>query len=165
MGGYGSGRRWGSSKDTNSDFRRLDVRPLHRNGFLLPGRSSTMKWSRDGEVVASIGLRAEWDRVILSYRHCSAGTEDWQSLEYSVALEWTPCNYGGPRVVAMPRARLRAPCGGSLPRKVCCLSALPPARLRKPTRSTTQPGADACAVNPRKAGRLGKHGRTVSVEA
>lgn len=97
MGGYGSGRRWGGRKSTTADYRRLDVRQWQREGCLEPGRGFGWHWTRNGEKVASIGGRAESGRVILSYRHCSTGTEDWQSLEYPVAIEWTPCHYGGYR--------------------------------------------------------------------
>lgn len=32
----------------------------------------------------------------LSYRHARYG-DDWESKEYSVSLDWTPCTYGGLR--------------------------------------------------------------------
>ncbi|MGI0016826.1 MAG: hypothetical protein ACREBU_25680 [Nitrososphaera sp.] len=38
----------------------------------------------------------EHGRVILSYRY-RRNEEDWESLDYSVALETTPCTYGGYR--------------------------------------------------------------------
>jgi len=90
MGGYGSGRA------TTSGYLFLDVRYLQRNGFLRPGTSSSQRWSRHGEPVGSINLRADhWD-VVLSYSH--RGYDDspeWK--EYAVPLEWTPCHYGGSR--------------------------------------------------------------------
>jgi hypothetical protein len=46
--------------------------------------------------VASIQMRAEQDRVILTYRHCSGGG-DWKDEQYPVRIEWTPCNLGGSR--------------------------------------------------------------------
>ena len=96
MGGYGSGRRWGSSKSTTSEYRTIDVRRWQRDGCLTPGRSFPWSWSRDGNVVATINVRSEPGRVILSYRH-RRNDEPWQSEEYPVWLEWTPCNYGGRR--------------------------------------------------------------------
>jgi len=42
-------------------------------------------------------MRTEADRVILNYRSRINGGE-WQSMEYPVYLEWTPCNLGGRRV-------------------------------------------------------------------
>ncbi len=58
MGGWGSGS-WQSGKDTTSDYRALDVRRLQRDGLLIPGRSFGWSWTRDGETVASIQVRAE----------------------------------------------------------------------------------------------------------
>lgn len=97
MGGIGSGRglRAGTAETTTS-FRQLDVRRWQRDGFLLAGRAFGWQWTRDGEQVASINVRAEIDRVILSYRHRSGGGE-WKDEEYPVRLAWTPCTYGGRR--------------------------------------------------------------------
>ena len=95
MGGYGSGPQHG--KKTTSRCHQLDVRKLHKSGRLTPGQFFGWQWSRNGEPVASIQMRAEVDRVILDYRHQSGGN-DWQSLEYPVRLEWTDCNMGGRRV-------------------------------------------------------------------
>ena len=96
MGGYGSGRRWGSSKETTSQYRQLDVRNRQRDGFLAAGRSFYWQWTRFGKVVGSLNVRTELDRVVLSYRH-RRNEEAWQSEEYPVYLDWTPCNYGGQR--------------------------------------------------------------------
>jgi len=89
MGRYGG-------KATTSDFLRLDVRYLQRKGFLGPGRFATLRWSRNGEPFASMGLRADFSCVVLTYRH-RRYDEEWKDEEYPVRLEWTPCNYGGSR--------------------------------------------------------------------
>ena len=66
MGGYGSGRRWHfSAKDTTSDYRALDVRRWKRDGFLTPGQAFGWQWSRHGEVVASIRVRTEENRLLV----------------------------------------------------------------------------------------------------
>lgn len=97
MGGQGSGRRYHfGAKDTTSDYRKLDVRRLQRDGMLRPGLSYGWQWSRDSETVASISVRSEVDRIILLYRSRSGG-EKWQDHEYPVWLDWTNCNYGGRR--------------------------------------------------------------------
>jgi hypothetical protein len=85
MGGCGSGRH-SSGKSTTSDYWQLDIRELKRMGFIEPGRRLTLQWSRGGEVTASINLRTELDRVILSYRHCGSNGE-WTSEEYPVWLD------------------------------------------------------------------------------
>lgn len=94
MGGWGSGRRGG--RETTSDYRRLDVRELQRGGWLSDGASFNSKWSRRGVEISSIRGRSESDRVVLTYRHQYDGKE-WESLEYPIFLERTPCNYGGTR--------------------------------------------------------------------
>lgn len=97
MGGMGSGRRWCcGTADSTCDYQRLDVRRWQREGFLEMGRSFGWQWTRNGEKVASIDVRTESGRVILSYRHRSGGGE-WKSEEYPVRLAWTPCAYGGTR--------------------------------------------------------------------
>lgn len=95
MGGFGSGRQ--SSRRTTSDLRQLDVRRLARDGLLRPGSSFSWQWSRHGEVVASIGVTAEADRVWLDYRHRQPGDE-WRPLRYPVHLERLPQPFGGERV-------------------------------------------------------------------
>ena len=75
-------------------YRRL---PIHRRAALETGRLLTphqafgWQWSRHGEVVASIRVRTERDRVILTYRHRSGG-EDWKDENYPVYLDWTACS-------------------------------------------------------------------------
>jgi hypothetical protein len=96
MGGWGSGRRWGS-KNTTDDHQRLDVRRLAREGWLRDGVPSVSRWTRNGEVRSSIGILAKAERVILKYRNQRAG-EPWESLEYPVFLERTFCHYGGSRI-------------------------------------------------------------------
>ena len=96
MGGFGSGRGQ-QGKNTTSDMRPLDIRRLHRDGMLSPGRAFGWHWTVNGEEVASIQMRAEVDRVILIYRNRSNGGV-WQPMEHPGYLEWTDCNLGGRRV-------------------------------------------------------------------
>jgi len=97
MGGIGSGRRWHyNSHDTTTNYRTLDVRHWQRDGLLDPHQSFGWGWSCDGETTASIQVRTEPGRVILTYRHRSHGG-DWKDESYPVQLDWTPCNFGGQR--------------------------------------------------------------------
>jgi hypothetical protein len=96
MGGIGSGRRWRTdARETTDDHRSIDVRYLHRKGLLTPGCTFTLRWSQDGKSLATIGVRTESDRVIVTYRH--RGSEGWKDESYPIKLNWTPCNYGGKR--------------------------------------------------------------------
>ena len=96
MGGSGSGRGHQGGKATTNDMRTLDVRRLQRDGLLDPGRAFGWQWTRNGEELASIQIRTEVDRVMLSYCSRNNGGE-WQPMEYPVTLEWTPCHLGGRR--------------------------------------------------------------------
>ncbi len=84
MGGLGSGRHWHlGAKDTTEDYRSIDVRRWKRDGLLTPHQPFGWQWSRHGEVVASIRVRIEPNRVILTYCHRSSG-EDWKEESYPV---------------------------------------------------------------------------------
>ncbi len=96
MGGWGSGRKYGS-KTTTSNYRKLDVRVLQRQGWLDVRYSVTITWTRNKQPDGTISIRPESHLVTLSYRHQRAG-EDWKSKEYTVDLDRTACHYGGVRV-------------------------------------------------------------------
>ena len=98
MGGFGSGRQDG--KRCTNDMLALDVRSINRAGRLTPGSWFNWQWTCNGEKTASIQLRVEADSVVLDYRnrsnHHNGG--EWEPMRYAVALDWTPCGFGGKRV-------------------------------------------------------------------
>ena len=97
MGSMGSGRHWyWGAKNSTDDYRSIDVRRWKRDGLLTPRQSFDWQWSCHGEVMASIRVRTEPDRVILTCRHRSCG-EDWKGESHLVYLDWTDCNPGGQR--------------------------------------------------------------------
>ena len=96
MGGMGSGRRYQGGKHTTKDMRALDVRYLQRQGLLTPGRTSNLRWSQCGTVIATIQILAQDNKVILSYRY-QRFNDDWENMEYPINLEKTGCNLGGQR--------------------------------------------------------------------
>jgi len=96
MGGIGSGRRNQDGRLTTCESRPLDIRQLHRNGLLMPGKSFGWSWTCNGEKMASIHIRVEPGYVVLRYRIQGRDSE-WQQKEYPVYLEWTDCNLGGQR--------------------------------------------------------------------
>jgi hypothetical protein len=96
MGGYESGRQGGWGRDTVEDYRSLDVNQLHADGCLAPGWSGGRQWTRDGKQTASIRLRAETDRIMLSYHYC-LGAGEWQDIEEAVGIVRVPCRFGGER--------------------------------------------------------------------
>ena len=64
--------------------------------MLQAGYAGSWQWSRDGEVRASIRMRAEAGRVVLLYRYRQHGGE-WEDVEEPVRIETTSCRYGGSR--------------------------------------------------------------------
>jgi hypothetical protein len=97
MGGSGSGNRWRlDTKSTTEDYRPLDVRRLARFGVLAPGSGHSWQWTCNDVVIGSIQIRAEHDRIVLTYRHRSNG-DAWTDKQYPVTVVRTPCNLGGTR--------------------------------------------------------------------
>lgn len=98
MGGFGSGRHGG--KRCTDDMHALDVRKIQRRGLLRPGNDLTWQWTCNDKTIAAIRLKVEADRVVLDYRnqsaHCNGGA--WETMNYAVRLDWTPCTLGGQRV-------------------------------------------------------------------
>jgi len=116
MGGYGSGRP-ASRYPTTDGLLFLDVRFLRRAGYLRPSAASswfTLSWSQGGRPSGTVTLivpRTEApypDHVFLSYRTQAPGQSDWTEVSERVAIETTPCHYGGERPwLACPRCGTR----------------------------------------------------------
>ena len=96
MGGFGSGRPSGSGRDTVEGCRSIDINRLHKAGCLSPGWAGGWQWTRDGEKVASINLRAGADRLHLSYRVRIGGGE-WEDVAETVRIVRVACRLGGTR--------------------------------------------------------------------
>ena len=97
MGGPGSGNRWRSgSKSETDDYHVLDVRHLAREGALLPGYASSWRWTRNGEVKASIQIHAEHGHLTL-IDYIRGDATEWKDKRYSVRILRTRCNFGGTR--------------------------------------------------------------------
>jgi len=109
MGGYGSGRRGGRTKIESC--WSLDVNRLNRDGCLLPGYEGNRSWRQDGVRVASLGLRCNDDRLVLSYQlQPPKGASE--TIEYAVSLTWSPCRHGGRRPYFLcPGSPPDQPCG------------------------------------------------------
>jgi len=78
------------------ECRSPDVNRLHREGCLQPGWAGEWSWTRDGERVAWICLRAELDQLRLIYR-VRIGGGDWQDIAERVPIVRVACRYGGMR--------------------------------------------------------------------
>jgi hypothetical protein len=96
MGGFGSGRPSGSGRGKVEHCRAIDVNRLHKAGCLRPGWWGGWQWTKNGERVAWINLRAEANCLHLSYRVRIGGGE-WEDMEETVRIVRVPCRFGGSR--------------------------------------------------------------------
>jgi hypothetical protein len=96
MGGFGSGRPSGTGRDKVENCRSIDVSRLQKTGCLRDGWVGGWRWRSDGEKVASINLRAEADRLHLSYCVRIGGGE-CEDVAETVGIVSAPCRYGGVR--------------------------------------------------------------------
>lgn len=97
MGGFGSSR-WGSvlTRPTTDGVIALDVRELARSGALRTDACSEVGWFHHGEETDCIVLVGAPDALVLDYQ--TAGRDgSGGAVRERVALEWTPCTYGGDR--------------------------------------------------------------------
>ena len=102
MGGVGSGTWYRFDKKTTTDeCHSLDVRYLHREDLLKPGRRFSLRWSRADRETGSIRIGVEGndgpERVLLLYRHRIGPGDEWEDVQEHVSLDWTACNFGGER--------------------------------------------------------------------
>jgi hypothetical protein len=79
---------------------KLDVRWLNRIGALQPGAVAYPSWTCRGEPSGNIVTRmdANGGSLILDYATRVPGETEWTPWTEAVALESTPCHYGGERV-------------------------------------------------------------------
>jgi hypothetical protein len=118
MGGIGCGSwyRWQGAKATVDDCRSIDVARWVRERIIEPGvtRAGGWQWTRDGEVMSSIGYSATaWEDgagfVVLDYSIGSG--DDRKHLRYTVDLRTTRPYYGGMRWwFTCPLAVVGRPC-------------------------------------------------------
>jgi hypothetical protein len=102
MGGVGSGNWYRfDKKTTTGECHNVDVRYLHREGLLEPGRWFSLRWSQAGRLTGSIRCAVEGndrpERVLLLYRHRSGPGAEWEDVLKPVSLNRTACNFGGER--------------------------------------------------------------------
>jgi hypothetical protein len=93
MGGFGSGRPAGRGKV--EACRSIDVNRLHRQGCLRAGSMASCQWSRDGDKVTPTNMRAEPDRLHLTYRVRIGG--EWEDVNETVRIVRVACRFGGAR--------------------------------------------------------------------
>ena len=96
MGGRGSGRSSGFSANKCSDCLSVDLAWLRRKCLLIPGRSSTIRWSRGDNPTGAINVASEPAGLRLKYRSRSHG-EEWHDINEFVPFIETATAFGGRR--------------------------------------------------------------------
>ena len=75
----------------------IDVRQWHREGRLYPGQQFPWSWTYGGDSAGSITVQVECAAVLLSYRSCYSGSDNWKSIQQRVPIRLTACHLGGVR--------------------------------------------------------------------
>lgn len=100
MGGFRSGRRTGrrTRPIAHQDLMSIDVRQLHRDGYLNVDARSSLSWTRFDRLVRSLHTRFDCclGRLWLNGFRPS-GTGDTVPHSQMIKLTYTNCNYGGDR--------------------------------------------------------------------
>ena len=100
MGGYGSTRwGWGSTRHATGECLFIDMPYLRKLGGLEPGAVRELHWSRGGKPSGNILTIAGKDgrSIDLAYSVTRWGETEPTPIRETVALDFTPCNYGGER--------------------------------------------------------------------
>jgi hypothetical protein len=98
MGGRGSGRRPSDHRTTLGDLYRVDLRYLRQQGWLRPGASGALRWSRCGQEIGWLGFAVGDDELRLIYRVRADETAAWEPVDDPVRLVRTAQPFGGARV-------------------------------------------------------------------
>lgn len=115
MGGLGSGRIGGLRAATTSEFLKIDLAWMRREGLLAPGRSGFLSWSRCQTRVAQIRYDISDRGLRLTYKVAPAGREAI-AVEELIPFLITQQRFGGYRIwLSCPscRRRVRTLFGGS----------------------------------------------------
>lgn len=98
MGGRGSGRPagYGLLVDKCEDYRSIDLAWMRRRKMHAAGTSGSLRWSRGGQQIASVGFRVREAGLQLYYRTRTNGG-DWQSVDEVIPFVWTETNFNGRR--------------------------------------------------------------------
>jgi hypothetical protein len=84
-------------RSTCEGCKSLDIRRLHRDNLLRPGRRFSWSWSRDGEPTGEIRIETGYDAILLLYRTRSRGEPEWRDIRQRVPITWSRCALGGHR--------------------------------------------------------------------
>ena len=96
MGGFGSGRQSYGGRTVENTIS-IDIRWLKKHGKLDSNHDGKLSWTMNGRDSGAISYRMRDNQMILYYRSKSARLNEWQTVEQTINIVETPCNYGGYR--------------------------------------------------------------------
>jgi len=96
VGGIFSGRKPAqNTKPSPEEFITLDVRELRKEGGLAPKQSYNLHKYSCGLKMGILAVTTRQDRLSLQYT--AVNEQNRQCSSQSVAIDWTPCHFGGRR--------------------------------------------------------------------
>ena len=78
------------------DHHAIDLAWLRRKGLLVPGCSSTIRWSCGGQHTGAVSIAVSHSGIRLDYRVRPHG-DDWQNVSEFIPFAETRTNFGGKR--------------------------------------------------------------------
>ena len=96
MGGSGSGRLASCMVANCEDHHAIDLAWSRRKGLLIPGSSSTIRWSGGGQQTGAVTISVSQSGLRLTYRVRATG-DDWQEISELIPFTETRTNFGGTR--------------------------------------------------------------------
>lgn len=97
MGGSGSGNWWNHSGHAICEQqKRIDIRFLRRQGWLVAGRYGSLSWSIGEESMGNISYRVHRASLQLLYK-VRDGDEEWRDVDEHVPFSFTAQRLGGTR--------------------------------------------------------------------
>ncbi len=96
MGGSGSGRPAYLMAAKCEDHHAIDLAWLRRKGLLIPGCTSTIRWSRGGQQTGAVTIGVSQSGLRLTYRVRRDG-DDWQDVSEVIPFTETQTNFSGKR--------------------------------------------------------------------
>ena len=96
MMAWGNRWEWEHTRKSTAGLLSLDVRRLNRQGALRPGVVCSVGWGKGQTIITRMNRTG--DALTLDYTTRAYGQTEPTSHRQPVALDWTPCHYGGHRV-------------------------------------------------------------------
>jgi hypothetical protein len=85
-----------SAKQTTERLPFIDIRQLHKSGYLKPLTDGTFTWSIGGQLFCTIGFLVYQQMICIHFNHRQLDGS-WKACRQEIFFDKTECNYGGER--------------------------------------------------------------------